>query len=302
MPQGLAALKAGDGAVLGSLYSGLPPADRVHFVDGLGQLCAIGAPLPPRSAHPSLAAIEGGLRYVWAHRLRGFATADLTSDAQAFNMYDMAETAHAVLQEAAALTPRDSALQAFRIRTEMLARGAEGGIDAIFRDLEVSGEANLLADMARLNYVAPKWHGSVAEMHAFADAAMASPPNASFLALKARALIEEWLYETAMSDEDGAADAFRKRSGTAAFRSALAELDDRFLDLAAKGPALSAAEAHLARNQFAALFALFPDKARLKRHLAEIRAPAATPWGYLAGGNVPGLIAKLRREAGLPKG
>lgn len=301
MPQGLAALNAGDGAALGTLYSRLEPAGRVHFVDGLGQLCEIGAPLPPRTSHPAFAAIEGGLRYVWAHRLRGFATADLTSDAQAFNMYDMADSAHTVLHEAAALTPSDSALHAFRIRTEMLARGAEGGIDAIFRDLNASGETNLLADMARLNYAAPKWHGSVSEMHAFADAAVAAPPNAAFLALKARAVIEEWLYETAMSDEDGAAGAFRKRSATPDFRAALAELDDRFLDLAAKGPGLSDVEAHLAHNQFAALFALFPDKARLKRHLAEIKAPAATPWGYLAGGDVPGLIARLRREAGLPK-
>lgn len=301
MPQGLVALEAGDGAALGALYASLPSADRVHFVDGLGQLCEIGALLPPRSGHPSLAAIEGGLRYVWAHRLRGFATADRTSDAQAFNMYEMADTAHAVLQEAAALTPQDSALHTYRIRTEMLARGVEGGIEAVFGALNAAGETNLCADLAKLSYLSPKWHGSVSEMHAFADAVAARPPNAAFLALKARAVIEEWLYETAMSDEDGAAEAFRKRTGTPAFRAALAALDDRFLDLAANGPALSAAEVHLARNQFGALFALFPDKARLKRHLAEIRAPAATPWGYLAGGDVSGLVARLRRETGLPK-
>jgi hypothetical protein len=77
---GLALIRAGDGTALGALYAGLPPADRVHFIDGLGQLSEIGAALPARDQHPALAAVEGGLRYVWAHRLRGFATADLTSD------------------------------------------------------------------------------------------------------------------------------------------------------------------------------------------------------------------------------
>lgn len=301
MPRGLAALESGDGASLGALYAGLAPTDRVHFIDGLGQLCEIGAALPARTSHPALAAIEGGLRYVWAHRLRGFATADRTSDTQAFNMYEMAGTAHAVLEEAAALTPHDSALHTYRIRTEMLARGAQGGIEAIFSALDAAGEVNLYAGLSRLSYLSPKWHGSIGEMHAFADTVAARPPNAAFLALKARAVIEEWLYETAMSDEGGTANAFRKRSGTPAFRTALAALDDRFVDLVAKGPALSVAEVHLAHNQFGTLFALFPDKARLKRHLAEIKAPAATPWGYLAAGDIPGLLARLRREAGLPK-
>lgn len=194
VPHGLAHLQAGDGAALGALYAGLPPADRVHFLDGLGLLSDIDSALPPPSQHPSLAAVEGGLRYVWAHRLRGFATADRTSDAQAVSMYDMAAEAHAALAEAAGLTPADSAVHAFRIRAEMLALSVEGGAEAVFRDLEASGEQNVLADLARLNYFTPKWHGSIAGMHRFADDAIARPPSAAFLALKARAFLEEWLY------------------------------------------------------------------------------------------------------------
>jgi hypothetical protein len=301
VPQGLAALKAGEGAALGALYAGLPPADRVHFLDGLGLLSEIGGALPPASQHPSLAAIEGGLRYVWAHRLRGFATADQTSDAQAFNMYDMADDAHAALAEAARLTPRDSAVHAFRIRAEMLARGAEGGVEAIVRDLEVAGEPNVLADLARLNYLAPKWHGSVNEMHAFTDAAIARAPNAAFLALKARAYLEEWLYETGMNETPNAAAAFKETSSAPAFRKALADLDDRFRGLLKTGSALSAAEAHFARNQFAVLFVAFVDRPRLKHHLSALSVPSAVPWGYFAGKDVPGFLAKLHKELGLPK-
>lgn len=301
VPQGLAALKAGDGAALGTLYAGLAPADRVHFLDGLGLCSEIGAALPPASQHSSLAAIAGGLRYVWAHRLRGFATADQTSDAQAFNMYDMAEAAHAALAEAARLTPGDSAVHAFRIRSEMLARGVDGGVDAIVRDLEAAGESNVFADLARLNYTAPKWHGSVNEMHAFADAAMARAPNAAFLALKARAYLEEWLYESGMNETPGAAERFKEKSSAPPFRKALADLDDRFLDLLKTGPALSAAEAHFARNQFAVLFVAFVDRPRLKRHLSALTVPSATPWGYFAGKDVAGFLAKLHKELGLPK-
>ncbi|MDP3459588.1 MAG: hypothetical protein Q8S09_09965 [Hyphomonas sp.] len=301
VPQGLALLQAGNGAALGALYAGLPAADRVHFLDGLGLLSDIGAALPPHDQHPALAAVEGGLRYVWAHRLRGFATADQTSDAQAFDMYDMADAAHAALAEAAEITPADSAVHAFRIRAEMLARGVDGGVDEIVRALDAAGEPNVLASLARLNYLAPKWHGSVEEMHAFADADTARPPNASFLGLKARAHIEEWLYETAMNDAPGAAEAFKQRSATPEFRQALADLDDRFLDVVKSGAALSAAEMHFARNQFAVLFVAFTSRDRLKRHLGELAAPSAAPWGYFAGKDVPGFLARLRRELGLPK-
>jgi hypothetical protein len=299
--QGLTLLQAGNGAALGRLYAGLPPADRVHFLDGLGLLSDIGTALPARDGHPSMAAIEGGLRYVWAHRLRGFATADQTSDAQAFNMYDMADEAHAALDEAARLTPQDSAVHAFRIRAEMLARGVEGGIEAVFRDLDATGEPNVLAALARLNYLAPKWHGSVDEMHAVADAAIARAPNAAFLALKARACIEEWLYESGMNEAPGAAAAFKAKSVTSAFRQSLADLDDRFRDLLKTGPALSAAEAHFACNQFAVLFVAFVDRPRLKHHLTGLAAPAAVPWGYFARGNVPGFLAKLHKQLGLPR-
>ena len=299
--QGLTLLQAGNGAALGRLYVGLPPADRVHFLDGLGLLSDIGTALPARGGDPSLAAIEGGLGYVWAHRLRGFATADQTSDAQAFNMYDMADEAHAALDEAARLMPQDSAVHAFRIRAEMLARGVEGGVEAVFRDLDAAGEPNVLASLARLNYLTPKWHGSVDVMHAFADAAIARAPNAAFLALKARACIEEWLYETGMNEVPGATAAFKAKSATPAFRKSLADLDDRFLDLLRSGPALSGAEAHFARNQFAVLFVAFVDRPRLKHHLTALAAPAAVPWGYFAGGNVPGFLAKLHKELGLPK-
>lgn len=299
VPAGLDILGKGDGKALGELYASLPPADRLHFLDGVGRLSEIDVPLPPASQHPAMAAITGGLRYVWAHELRGFATADLTNGDQAHNMYEMASLAREALDEAATLTPGDSALHAYRIRTFMLAGG--GDIEEIVRDLSACGEQNVLAEMARLNYLAPKWHGSVEEMHAMADALIAAPPNAAFLGLKARAFIEEWLYETAMNDDHSAAAALKKRAATPEFKRQLADLDDRFFALLGSGPALTAAEAQFAHNQFACLFIAFINKDRVKRHLAALGKPWATPWGYLAS-DIPAYIARLRKELGLPRG
>ena len=50
----------------------------------------VAAPLPPLDAHPAMPAIQGGLCYIWAHRLRGYATADRTSDGQVMDMAEMA--------------------------------------------------------------------------------------------------------------------------------------------------------------------------------------------------------------------
>ena len=299
---GLGLLEAGYGAALGALYAGLPPADRVHFIDGMGLLSEIGAPLPPRGQHPALAAVEGGLRYVWAHRLRGFATADLTSDQQAMDMAGMAFQAQDLLADAAEATPDDSALHAFRIRALMLTGGPDGAFEAICDDLMATGEPNLLAEMARLNYLCAKWHGSHAEMYAVADAAAEDPPNAAFLALKARAWIEEWLYEMAMNDVPEEKRAFTVRIRTDDFRAALSALDDRFYALLSNPQPLSRTEAQVARNTFAVLFTLFTDKARLKPHLEAVgSAPTHMPWGYDFGEDVLKGLNKLRRECNLPK-
>ena len=297
---GLGLIGAGDGAALGALYAGLPPADRVHLIDGMALLSEIAAPLPPLESHPAMLAIHGGLCYVWAHRLRGYATADLTSHGQAMDMAEMAFHAQDLLARAAEQTPGDSALHAFRIRAMMLTGGEDGEFEAISADLKATGEANLLAEMARLNYLTEKWHGSHAEMYGVADAAAANPPNAAFLGLKARAVIEEWLYETAMNDEAEEIAAFKARTKTEAFKTELAALDDRFHQLLADLPAPSRVEAQFAHNNFAVLFILFLDAARLKRHLEGVGAtPMEMPWGYVFGENIPKRLNKLRKSLGL---
>lgn len=299
---GLALLEAGKGRELAELYGGLAPADRLHFLDGLGQMSEIGAPLPALSDHPALYAIAGGLHYVWAHRLRGFATADRTSDTQVMDMAEMAAVAEDLLEAATDATPGDSALHGFRFRAMMLTGAPAGAFEAATADLRATGEANVLAELARMNYLAPKWHGSVGEMHAAAENAMDGAPNASFLALKARAWIEEWLYQTAMNDDEAEIAAFREKAKSDAFRAEIAELDDQFRQRFTAGPELSFAEAGFAHNNFAVLLTLFRDKLRLKPHLSAIGATAfQTPWGYIAGRNVPAMIARLRAETGLPK-
>ena len=299
---GLALLEAGKGQELGALYAGLDPAGRLHFLDGLGQLSDIGAPLPALEGHPAMYAVAGGLHYVWAHRLRGFATADRTSQAQVREMVDMASVADGLLSAGARQTPGDSALHGFRIRAMMLTGAPPGGFEAVTQDLRATGEANVLAELARVSYLAPKWHGSVGEMHAAAASAMEGAPNVSFLALKARAWIEEWLYQTAMNDNEAEIAAFREKVKSDAFKAEVGALDDEFRAGFGKGPELTFAEAGFAHNNFAVLMTLVKDNVRLKPHLSAIgKSVFQTPWGYIAGRNVSGMIAKLRASAGLPK-
>ncbi|PKP83056.1 MAG: hypothetical protein CVT79_03140 [Alphaproteobacteria bacterium HGW-Alphaproteobacteria-18] len=299
---GLALLEAGKGAELAALYAGLAPADRLHFLDGLGQVSEIGAALPRLDSHPAMYALAGGLHYVWAHRLRGFATADRTSQSQVMDMAEMAAVAEDLLGAAAGLTPGDSALHGFRFRAMMLTGAPPGGFEAVTEDLRASGEANVLAELARMSYLAPKWHGSTGQMHAAAETAMDGAPNASFLALKARAWIEEWLYQTAMNENEAEIAAFRDKVKSEAFRAEVAELDDRFRQAFTAAPELSFAEAGFAHNNFAVLMVLFKDMVRLKPHLAAIGSAAfQTPWGYIAGRKVPDMIARLRAQTGLPK-
>lgn len=299
---GLAAIASGDGAALGALYASLAPADRLHFLDGIGLSTEIGASLPPLNAHPAMTAISGAVHYVWSHRLRGYATADLTSEQQAMDMLEMVAVAAGLLEAAAEETPQDSAVHGFRIRALTLGGGRRDDFDAICRDLAASGVPNVLAELARLNFLAPKWHGSMQEMYALADTFVSAPPNAAFLALKARSVIEEWLYETAMKDEPVGKRAFREKMKSEAFLAEIAALDDQFRDVFGRGPALGFAEAGFAHNNFAVLFTLLRDTRRLKPHLSAIgSAVFHTPWGYVGGRDVPGLVARLRDDCGLAK-
>lgn len=298
-PRALDLLKSGEGQALGQFYADLPPADRVHVIDGAGLLSEIGQELPALDSHPSMPALAGALHYVWAHRLRGYATSDLTSDTQVRDMAAMSAVAEDLLARASDETPGDSALHAFRVRNLMLTGGPEGAFEEISAALAASGEANVFADLARLNYLTPKWHGSTPEMHAAADEAMGQ--GAAFLALKARAYIEEWLYDTAMSDDPDARREFKARLKSDAFRQEVGALDDRFRAAFNEGPRLTPAEAGFAHNNFAVLFALMGEKARLKPHLSAIgTAVFQAPWGYVAGSGIAKLVSRLRSDCGLP--
>lgn len=273
----------------------------MQFVELLGARSKIGSPLPDMSQHPALPALIGGLRTIWAQRLRGGATFEATSSEQIGGMLGMAAAARGALEIAGGQTPNDSCVFGFGIRCLMISADDPAAFHEQCSRLHASGEANVGADLARLVYLSPKWHGSVDDMHAFADSSVGTGRSAAFLALKARAWIEEWLFETSMNDEPGAGQRFRDKLHRMDFRKVFGQLGDAFNAQYAAGGNLTAAEAHLAHNTLAVLFAIFFDKDRLRPHLAAIGPFSSdVPWAYYGDQETAFEIAKLRRSCGLP--
>lgn len=294
-------LEALSGERLGRLYSVLAAPDRMHFVELLGARSRIGSPLPDLSEHPALPALVGGLRTVWAHRLRGGATFEATSGEQIGGMLGMAAAARSALETAGRQTPNDSCVFGFGIRCLMISADDPEVFAEQSRRLEASGEANVSADLARLVYLSPKWHGSVRDMHDFADRAAGTGRNAAVVALKARAWIEEWLFETSMNEAPGAGQQFRDKLHRMDFRKVFAQLGDAFNARYTSAGGLTSAEAHFAHNTLAVLFAIFFDKDRLRPHLAAVGPFSSdVPWAYFGNQETAVEIAKLRRACGLP--
>lgn len=300
---GLSYLQTGRLSELAALYRAQSPADRTLFVQAIGELVPMEFDWPDHDDDVSLMAIEGGARVIIGHRMRGYATADRTKAEAAYRMFNMVEQAIDLLDEAASQVPTDSVVQAFRLRASNLTGMHEReGLDAIRREFENTGEANVLGAFQVLTYLCEKWHGSAGEMRAFADRCVETAPNASYYAIKARSHIEDWLYEIHMSDDPTRRAAFRARMTSPEFLADVSHLDDTYWAHPSRN-GLSYAEQHFAANQFGALFALLRLPQRAKPHLEQIGAyPSSTPWAYISpNGNEMAEIVRQRKACGLPK-
>ncbi len=295
---GVEAVKRGDSVALLTLYRQQMPAGRVPFIDGIGRLGEIGQGLEVTEDTDSQV-IDGALRYLWAHRLRGFGTGDTVSQKAAFSMREMAVQAYDRLKAVRETAPEDSVCAAFFIRTLMLlGRGTQEEFVGVETSLIQSEAPNVYALMAALNFRTPKWYGSDAQMHLLADAA-AGREQAALMGLKARAHIESWLFAVGMSDDVRLKDAFLAKMRTLAFKASLAQIDDAFWKKRKAGQedAASLASAH---NQFGFLFSVFFDAERAKPHLEMVgRCPFEVPWCYASGNSIPAYVNEKRAQAGL---
>jgi hypothetical protein len=288
-----------DWTAVSALYWRLPPSDRYHLVQGLGELAAMESITWPEDADSAILTIGGGLRLAQAWKFRGSGSGASVSRTDASRMMTSLAEAGKLLERAAVINPHDSTNLALQIRTETGLSGDQAALNNLLGRIEASGEHNIFAAANHLQFISPKWHGSVEQMWKVANGYASNPRNAAWVAIAARAHIEEWLH--AMNFDASMRQTYIARLQDEGFAEHIRSLDRVFWNRVRDAP-MTSAEATFAHNNFAFLLQMARIDDLMAAHLKEIGPRiSALPWGYLPGGaeRPMRLLTDLRRKAGL---
>ena len=299
---GLRFLRERNWAALSEVYEGLAPSDRFHLIQGLGELSDVDAEMPLEVDDIRAAVIIGGIRVGWAWRHRGSARGNEVTQIGADGMRRCLMAADAMLEAAGQQDPNDSTIIAWHLRCEMGLGGDYGHLTRLVGRLGRSSEANIFAALAHLNFVAPKWYGSVDEMWTVANSYASAPHNAAWVALAARAHVEEWLYCFSFGDDRNLQVAYSNKMNDPGFRAFIASIDKLFwetLDL--KGP-MNGSEAVFAHNNMAAMLVMVNAIDLSRDHFQRInRCVSEIPLGYFGAFKDPmQMLDYWRKRCGLP--
>jgi len=293
-------LTKGEWTALTSLYWKLEPSDRYHLIQGLGELAALESINWPEEADSAILTIHGGICLTQAGKARGTGPGNSVKRDAAQRMADSLMEARRLLDRAAAINAHDSTNFAQQIRIAMGLGGDRAELNRLLGKIDASEEHNVFAAANHLQFVSPKWYGSVEEMWQVANTYANNPHNAAWLAIAARAHIEEWLYS--MAFDPAARQSYIAKLQDEGFKDHIRSLDRLFWNRAEE-IRMTRAEATFAHNNMAFLLQMVHADEKLGPHLERIGSNITIhPWGYLPDGaeKPTRLISDLRRKAGLP--
>jgi len=288
-----------DWSGLSQLYGGLCPSERYHLIESLAELLQDAPPQPPEDAGSSILTLTGGVILFQGLSPAGPAGAKARGLSAQRSGY-LGEAGR-LLARALSESPADATALSLSLRLERATTRDRAQINSLLGRIEASGEANLYAGVNRLLAASPQEGGSLGAMWTAANEEAASGPNAAWLALPARAHIEEWRYAMAFPYGSPERADMIDRMQDDGFLRHVVRLDDMFWAAAARQP-LSGAEASFAHNHFAFLMNLVKAGDRVRPHL-ERMGPfiGRYPWIYLpTGASRPTqLLADLQGRYGL---
>jgi len=299
---GLQLLAAEDWDGLAAIYRSLAPSDRYHFIQGLGRLSTVDSDLPTDMDDPALAAILAGIRIGWAWRHRGSAPASDVTQIGFDNMRRCLRAAEPMLAAASDVASGDTTITACQIRCEMGLGGDYAVLAKLTHRLSQANEHNIFAALNHLMFVAPKWHGSIEEMWKTANMYAGKPHNAAWVAMAARAHVEEWLYSFSLGEDRDLQIAYSNKLHDPAFREFAGTIDALFWETLDITPAMTGSEAVVAHNNMAGLLVMVQAIDLSRRHFQCIGPyMTETPLGYFSRAENPiEALNGWRKRTGLP--
>lgn len=195
------------------------------------------------------------------------------SASRAESFLELLEAAVAHLKAADELNAEDAEICARTIRVYM-GLGVEKETVSGFFEAATEIEPNhLMAHLMMINYLTPKWRGSIDEMYEFANQRYEETGSSLLVVLKLFAITEEWKYYDMMEEKDKVAAFFKNT-----------ELKSRVMDLYA-GYTEDEEDKLLipyVYNYFAFLLYMFNEKVLTKQAINKIDGKITVyPWAYL---------------------
>ena len=301
-PEALELFRASNWSELTRLYWRIPPSDRYHLIEALSRLHPDLPQKPPEDADSSVLTIVGGLLLFHGARVQGTGPtlSVLKADAPR-RMQELKESAR-LLREASGRNPHDSTNLSLQILMEHMTTVDHAQINSLIGRVQASGEDNLYAALNHMLAHTPRMTGQADGMWRIANEWASTPPNAAWLAIPARAHIEEWVFAMQLTPPNSHARiAMIDLQSDDNFIRHIARLDDMFWAALQRGE-MSGAESSFAHNHFAFLMHIFKLQDRVKPHLERIGSHIARyPWIFLpTGASRPTLmLLDLRRQYGL---
>lgn len=296
-------LRAEDWRGLTRLYGRLSPSDRYHLIDSLGRMATSPPAAPPEEADSSVLTILGGARLIQGLKLSGQGPARSVVKANMDRMKEAISLADRELREASSRNPDDSTNLALQIRAESAGLRDSGRVNNLVGRIQVSGEDNIYAALNHLLFHWPGFEGSAEGMWKVANEWANAGPNGAWLAIPARAHIEEWSYAMHFCPHGSPErDTMISLQSDEGFKRHIANLDDMFWSALSRMP-INGAEFSFAHNHFAFLMHIFRVDDRAGRHLDLIGEHISRhPWSLLPTGALKPtqLLADLRKQYGLP--
>jgi hypothetical protein len=296
--EALSLLSNADWPALTALYWKLPPSDRYHLVQGLGDLTSDEQVSWPDEADSAILTLHGGWLIAQAWRSAQALASRAGSRSEVDRFRDSLDRARKLLTDAAIRNPHDSVNLALQIRMEMYRGGETATLNNLLGRIDATGEHNIFAAANHLQFVSPGWHGSVEQMWAAANECATNPHNAAWLAIAARAHIEEWRWSM---NDPSLRRGYIARLQDEGFADHIRSLNRLFWNRAEEAE-MTPAEATFAHNNMAFLLQIVRLEDLLADHLERIGPNvSALPWAYLPDGaeRPTRLLMEMRRKAGL---
>jgi hypothetical protein len=195
------------------------------------------------------------------------------SEERAELFFTFLEQAATYLKIADELNPDDAEVCARTIRVYMGLGVEREVVEGYFTAANSIQQAHFMAHMMMINYLSPKWRGSIEEMYDFANVQFAESNSSLLMILPLFAVIEEWLYYGMTDEKEKEEQVFKNEE----LRETVKEMYNDYREEATNSLLIP-----YLYNYFAFVFHMFGEEALARNAASKIKGKMTIyPWAYI---------------------